>query len=463
MTIELDELAALQAEWHAQEDAQRASAQSLLLPEEFWSAREVLGHIRQAAYNRASAADVVFHAVLARVAASVSHTVKIPPIVESPAPLCYFVAVCAPPGVGKTSPANIASELIPAWDGVLDGLPVGSGEGLVECLFDLVKEEADDGKSITVKRQTRFNAYVLIDEGQALTALTSRSGSTTMATLRSIWSGAALGQTNASAERKRIVPAGQYTYGLVMAIQPALAGPLLDDVAAGTPQRFAWASAVDPTTPDDAPPWPGPLDWARPDAGALSKLTRSSRMGYETHLLPVADDIREEVRGHHLARRRGEVEADPYQARADLLRLKIAGLLGILDGRLEVAAADWELAGVVVDTSDAVRRHTQRVVDRVAAEREEATSGRLARRQVHAVTAVEADRLEKTAKNVTRLVRKSRTGIGFSDARRAMSSRQREIFAEAAQLAIDQGWITEVHEPGQGTEKRVLVPVEGER
>jgi len=430
---------------------------AILLPEEFWAARPILAHIRQAAHNRGRSADVVLHAVLARVAGAVPHTLKLPPIVGSRAPLCYFAAVVGPAASGKSSGVAIAAELLPVGADVADQLPVGSGEGLVEALFDLVREpDPETGKQVSVKRQVKFNAIVYIDEGDALTALSSRSGSTTLATFRSIWSGQTLGQTNASAERKRLVPAGQYTYGLIVGLQPALAGPLLDDVTAGTPQRFGWCWGIDPSIPDQAPEWPGELSWEPPDPARLAPLRSSAGAGFVTHELPVGDGVATEIRTRALARVRGEVDVDPHEAHGDLLRLKVAALLALLDARVEVTEDDWHLAEILTTTSSAVRRHTQGIVDAEARDRELATSTRLARRQVAAASAVESDQVQRTAERVATIVRHANDGITVAHVRRRLSRRQAEVFEEALALAVERVMVVEIDEPGQGSDKRTL-------
>jgi hypothetical protein len=108
-------------------------------------------------------------------------------------------------------------------------------------LFEYVEE--DDGeKKRRVHRQVRHNAYMFVDEGETLAKLGARSGSTLLPTIRTAFTSGVLGQANATTERKRIVPAGQAVYGIVLGIQPDLAGPLFDEAGSGTPQRLLWAS-----------------------------------------------------------------------------------------------------------------------------------------------------------------------------------------------------------------------------
>jgi 5S rRNA maturation endonuclease (ribonuclease M5) len=413
------------------------------LPDAFWNARPELAHIRQAAYARTRSADVVLHAVFARVAAFSPHTLRIPPIVGSSRPVSYFGALVGPPGAGKSSGASVAGEQIPAphWD-VADNLPPGSGEGLAEVLFDLVSEpDVVTGKMQKVKKQVRHNAFVYIDEGEALGPIGGRQGSTTMSTLRSIWSGETIGQTNASNERKRIVPGGSYNFGVIAALQPHTAGTLLADAAAGTPQRLAWAWAVDPAIPDTAPPWPGLLDWT-----PLPKIE-----GQEFAVDPA---IAAEVRAHDLAISRGDIEDDTGDAHAVLLRLKVAAILALLAGRVNIDTEDWDLAEMVVSTSKSVRLKVAAIVADVEKRREEKMTNVLARRQVVAAGAVEDDQVERVAKRVVQLVSQAgRNGLATGAITRALSKRQRDVAQEAIDYAEESEWIVRRTSPGQGQEK----------
>jgi hypothetical protein len=443
-------------------ESYRGNAGAPTLPDSFWEARTSLRVIRQAAHSRARSADAVLGAVLTRVSAGVPHQLRIPPIVGTAAPLNLFVNVMGPPGSGKSSAYGVAVELLPLVHpvdepgkiAVADQLPIGSGEGLVEALFEFVWEKDETtGKARQVKHQTYYNASFYVDEGSALTALGNRAGSTTLSTLRTIFSGGVLGQANASMERKRIVPAGRYTMGVVVALQDELAGALLEGEAAGTPQRFVWLSAIDPSIPDVLPEFPS--------RGLPLNLDHTYRArGERPHDMAFAVSIKEEVRSAALARSRGEVVVESLQAHADLIRLKLAALLAILDGRLEVNDQDWQLATVVKATSDGVLVHVQEQVSRAEARKESQTSQRLARRQVDAVSAVDQHRTVECAKRIREKV-KAQPGASVADVRRDLR-RWRDDFDDGFAHAIAEKWVVEKAEDGQGTAKRALYPVVGE-
>lgn len=362
------------------------------LPDVFWSARPELAHISQAARSRMIGRDALLGAVLARVAAVSSHVLRLPAIVGAPCGLTFYAALVGPSGASKSSASDTGADLIPCdvpW--VADRLPIGSGEGLIESLFDVIEAEDDDGRKTRTKTQTRYGAIVYVDEGAVLGEFAQRRGSTLLSVLRSAYTHQTIGQANATAERRRILKGSEYVYGLIMGIQPELAGPLLDDTPAGTPQRFVWFAATDPNIPDVPPAWPGPLDW-RP----LDDYRRG---------VTVADAIRDEIRVERRAVMRGEPR-DAIDAHRMLVRLKVATLLALLSRRSHVGSADWKLAGMVMDTSDAVRASIQYALALVARNREQVATAAHVRRELTVDDSREANALRSAAGSVGNLVRR---------------------------------------------------------
>jgi hypothetical protein len=316
------------------------------LPDTFWDARPVLAHVRQAAHARGRSADAVLGAVLARVAALTPPSIQLPAVVGTVATLDVCIGVVAPSGVGKSSSVAVGAELVPIdTDGVLVA-PIGSGEGVAEAYVGTVDEVGDDGKNRQVRRQVRTGYLALVDEGATLADLGRRSGSTLLPVLRTAWSGGALGQQNASAERRRIIPALGYRFAAIAGWQTTTAATLLgaDETAAGTPQRWLWLPATDPAIPDTSPPWPGPITYQPP-------VHQAGPMGID-------DEVAAEIQIRDRATARGGPPPSTLDSHRDLSRQKVAGLLALLDGgRLHIGADDWALAGQVVDTSDAMRTH----------------------------------------------------------------------------------------------------------
>ena len=409
------------------------------LPDKFWNARPVLGHIRQAAHSRARSADAYLGAILARVAALTHPSIQLPPIVAAAAPLTLYVAQVGRSGLGKSSTVSGASELLP-YDGtdVADNMPLGSGEGLIELFCDLVDEVGPDGKTRKVKRQTRHGAFIYLDEGAALAELGNRKGSTLLPMLRTAWSGQVLGTSNASAETKRRLAAGSYSIGLVIAFQPTKAAELLADTSAGTPQRFEWMQGTDPTLPDSLPPWPGPLHWKHPTLrGYGSSITPT--------LIGVPDTIADPIRRRAIELTRGEIEPDELDSHATLARLKVAGLLAVLDGRTNINDQDWELAGIFQRVSHHVRAVVLAAVAIEQRKIDEAHTARHVAREGAVIDDQVGRAIERMAKAIGRHVHREQCEDGCKQrcVSRATAGTDRAlaVITDAVDRAIELKWI----------------------
>ena len=401
------------------------------LPASFWNERAALAHIRDAAWSRNRAPDAVLFTVMARVAAFRPPMMRVDTGIASPASLNLLVALVDPSGGGKSSAEKIARRVLPAPDEFqdVDGLPIGSGEGIAEAYMGIVLEPRPDDpdKKDRVRKQVRHNALFYADEGQALTRLTERNGSTLGESLRRAFNGETLGQANASQDRVRRVQ--DYSLGLVIGMQPEAALALLDEASYGTPQRFLWCGVIDPTIPDTPPPWPGEL--------RLSLLEHFRE-------LTIDPDICAELRRQDLARQRGELIRDPLDAHEPLLRIKVAAILAILDGRVHITRDDWRLAGIVYETSAAVRNAIVEYGRALARLRQRAE------RREHAALAVAADRalareraaVERVARTIARRVLRHGPATR-NDLRRAVASQHRQHLARAIEHAVREGWVVE--------------------
>lgn len=411
---------------------------ALNLPDEWWDARPSLQHIRQAAHSRSRSADAVLGVVLARVAAQIPPSVLLPAIVGSTSPLNVAVATVGRSGAGKTSGNAVGRELVPIrLTQVVDNLPIGSGEGLIENYFEMVTEEDAAGKKQKVKRQTKWGMFAYLDEGQTLAQMGGRSGSTIMGNIRSAWSGDIVGQGNASVETRRILPAASYSFSCVVGYQLEYAVSLIEDAAGGTPQRFLWLWAHDATVPDDTPAWPGELTWTAPytiDGGR--------------RIIPVADDVAQVIRAAGLASTRDQGAAVPkLDSHANLVTLRCAALLAILDGRIEVAWADWELARQLWTVSCAVRT---RVLATANEEARRNAHERLTSR-IRTETAVAESQEERAvlsgARSIGRRVhRDPGSTCGRRDLHAAVKSAHRQLASldDMIARAVAEGWVVAV-------------------
>lgn len=355
------------------------------LPAEFWERSELAG-IRAWAHARMRSADAVYAAVRARLCVLVPHSLRIDTTIAVPISLNSLVAVIGSSGAGKTTSAALGRELVPIIrTDVYEG-PLGSGEGVAEVFFEWREEPGEGGKTVRERVQTKTGALLLLDEGEALSRMAVRSGTTILPTIRSAYSGEMIGQTNARAETRRVLAAGSYRFVLLVGLQDLAAAELLADHATGTPQRFVMFDANDPTIPADAPSierlWPlsGPWVPATVTGGQMMTL---------------APSVLSEVRERALAVQRGSLVLDVLDAHRDQNRLKEAAMLAILGRRLEISPEDWRLAGMILDASDALRRW---IVERNAAAKRQAEDERTGtdvRRQRVVVSALDADTHER--------------------------------------------------------------------
>jgi hypothetical protein len=282
-----------------------------------------------------------------------------------------------------------------------------------------------------VRKQVRHNAFFYIDEGQTLQQLQSRTGATLAETLRRAAVGETLGQTNASEERTRYIPAGSYSMGLLIGLQPSVATVLLSDTETGTPQRFWWAWSIDPTVPDEAPDWPGELNIPV----VLEKL-------HEPVDITFPKRIRDELRRERVARVRGELEVAELDGHAGLMKVKMAALLALLDGRRAVTEDDWSLAEEMWACSCSVRDSLVLRAQREAeAERQRQEDAQVQRELRAHLAKSDADR---SLERVAQLVKKHASqvgGITFGYLKRALASRDRPLLSKAIDLAETRDWV----------------------
>jgi hypothetical protein len=336
------------------EHSNATEAHQLNLREEFWNARPALRHIRQAAHSRGRSADAVLYTTLARVSAMVPPERRFENCLGEGS-LNLFVAVIGKSGRGKSAAVKIAKSLIttPAalnGDQFRDSMGIGSGEGLAELYMGT--EEYDTGEVYGPKAKkagqpvmkerrakVRDNAFVYVDEGQTLNQQGKRQGNIVLPTIRSAWNGETLGQSNAREETTRHVPAGSYSLGMVIGYQKDTAQELLGDTAPGTPQRFLFGSATDPTVPLEPPEHPGYLDVTLDGTGKIT----------------FCQEINEELWQQNHAEVTGAEEDDAdLDSHEPLMQSKLSALLCLLDGRNMVTLDDWALAKTMYATSRAV-------------------------------------------------------------------------------------------------------------
>lgn len=417
-----------------------------LLPEEFWATRDTLRHIRDAAHADARSGDVVFYTTMARLSGLLNWRIKMRTGIFGRGSMNLYVALVGNPGAGKSSGAAGARGLIPASDPEFrDGIPLGSGEGMAEVFMGTVDEETCQvyengprrGEPVMtkVRKQVRNNVFFYCDEGEQLTQLAGRQGSTLMTALRSAAMGEGLGQTNATEERNRYIAPETYNLGLVVGYQPTTVTQLLADGGGGTPQRFFWSWAEDPTIPFDAPRHPGQLK--------LHPLIENTKDFIDVEFPP---EVRDLIKRERVMLGNGDLVLEPLDAHRRFMMAKMAALLALLEGRFAVDDMDWKLAEMTWQSSCLVRdslvarakREAQASKDEQAKEKIQ-----LAVQEHKAKRSAEANEM-RVAGNVARKVADAGVGgLTYNGIRMAIAHRDRGLLEDAINLAVSQGWIAE--------------------
>ncbi|MGW2093372.1 hypothetical protein [Promicromonospora sukumoe] len=402
----------------------------------FWEARPELAAIRQTARAAIASPWAVLGCVLARVALSVPPSVVIPPLGNdrsAVASLNVFVGLVGPSGVGKGVATAAAKDFLatpPGGGRLIEERPLGSGEGISHMFVD-TDSEGENTPAI-------YSVWFDVPEVDTLTALIGRQASTTSSELRKMFSGEALGFQNSDATRRKIAPSHSYRAALVAGVQPLKAGPLLDDAAGGTPQRFLWLPATDPGAPDDAPDAPEPLPWSSPVLATEHRRTP----------LTVAPSITTVLRRERLDRLR-EVITDGL-GQQSLVRLKVASLLALLARRLDVTESDWQLADYIMHISDRTRGRMQDAL------RAEAALAVRARAEARAAFDEHQDdaAVHRTADKI--LAKLSTDPTPASTVRAALGKNLREYIEAAVDSLIRRGLVERTDDIYQGRPRIML-------
>ncbi|MDC7122384.1 hypothetical protein OMK64_12660, partial [Cellulomonas fimi] len=300
-------------------------------PGDWWSTRPLLAEVRALAYATMTAPSALLGVILARVLAAVPPTLVLPPIVVADASLNLYVAVVGASGAGKGGAGAVADARVRIVGGRgFDRWPLGSGEGIARAYVRRTK--ARDGHTDQYVYQT--NVLFETQEVDTLGALSSRQGATLSGELRQAWSGERLGFGYADPDKRLTVPAHAYRLVLVVGVQPGRAGALLNETDGGTPQRFVWVTATDPTLPDR--PTSLPEDYRL-------TITLPRIDGRTRQRMDVCAEACDTIRDARAAQMRGA--SDALDGHALLARLKVAAALALADTRLDVTAEDWHLAG----------------------------------------------------------------------------------------------------------------------
>ena len=312
----------------------------------FWQSRDSLTQVLNAAHARMSSPWAVLGHCAARALTWARPKTVLPPLIGGPGSLNSFFVVTAASGGGKSAAAGVARDLI---DQYFEQRTLGSGEGFLDA-FTRPKDD-ETGEPAGYYEAILFQA----DESDTISALSARSGSTLLATLRTAWVADTIGFGYRGRTREKL-DAHTYRACLVVSMQNARAGWLIDDAGGGTPQRFMWFPATDPRV--SRTNWTG---------NPLPRLNLPHWQQFQyPKILTVPDAARDAVHEAHERRQRGE--GDALDGHALFCRLKFAYALTVLDGRTDMTDEDWELSGIAAEISARTREWVRHSIARAESE-----------------------------------------------------------------------------------------------
>jgi len=355
---------------------------------DLWDASPRIRHIAQAAdslgRNRFALLAAVLIRILARVDAGICLAGAEDGSVGSRAALNLGVALVGSSGQGKSTLQEMSGVLVPTPG--IEQKP-STGQGLIQEYLEW--DDVNQKHNLIADPRRLF----FFDEVDTLSASSADKTSTLMSELRTMLTGGATGTANATAQRRRFLPARSYNFQMMLNIQPTRAGNLLSDRDAGTPQRFIWVTVTDPSRavhPKDRPAWPGPLEWS--DAFLL---------GFEIGepVVDIPDWLKEELLTYDYRVSKegmggGEVS---WAAHQNLLRLKVAVGIAFLHESPVVETEHVMLADIIVADSLRVQRDCETLISKTGFD-EQVNKARAAERIMELTDTDKMKRLLKTAK-----------------------------------------------------------------
>lgn len=304
------------------------------LPDEFWNAMPVLQQIRSWCWTHRYPADSTLLCAMTRIAAMLPGTAVIKTGIGMPAPPILFGLVLADSGGFKSVSQYAAQCLVPKPEGLslADGAEPGSGEGF-EGAYCKCSKDGD-------WEQVRHNAWFSIDEGEIIDVLKKRSVSSTWGSkLRKLYTGQRM-FTQLSRSQRLVVG---YSAGLMANMQFETMASMLREDKLGTPGRFIFCSAGDPSMPEER----------------MSHYAMPVFRWYPPAEIKVAPEIAAEIDRGGWERVTLQSDAPVMDGHRTLNRVRVAAILAVMRESDFVTVQDWDLAGVMMGVSDNVRRKAQ--------------------------------------------------------------------------------------------------------
>ena len=389
---------------------------------DFWKATEVLTRLRDWAWSRRVGAWATLGPALVRVVVVVPPSVQIYPYIGGNAALNLYVGLVGPSGRGKGGPERAARDALATAPVYVTG--PGSGEGLNHMF-------AHYDKKANATVFDRREVYFSVPEVDTLASLGSRNGSTLLSQLCKAWSGESLTFAYADPVKRLVIPDYSYRLCMVVGVQPARAGALLDAADSGVPQRFLWLPTDDPGMPDERPAQPA----------QLNRTGISTRWPKEPTVLELPAKAAALIDRNQVLKMRGQSADADLDGHLGLCRIKAAVALALLHDSREVTDLHWELSGEVMAVSQETRA---RVEEQIVARAMEDVRRRGRHEGIRAVESetVQTDAATKrVAGGITRKLQRHGGEAARSAVRRDMAKRDRDYFEEALTRLIAAGQV----------------------
>ena len=411
--------------------------------EEFWESSAQLRYIRDYARSKLVGPWSTLGGVLVRRVGQVHPKVVLPAVVSGRSSLNLDIGLVGKPSAGKGfGPGRRAyTELMCSPE----ELGVGSGEGVTHQFIRRVRDPDDPKRHIY--QRVRWSVLFTAEEIDTLAALSTRSASTISSQLRKGWSAEPLGFAYVDQDKALPLPEHSYRLCVLTGVQPNRAAPLLDESTGGLPQRFLYLPVNDPDAPDQTPrvPTPEPLpelpdgwkltgtsDFDEGDLAAPFTPARFVDIGIDAGIVAAVEaDRRAGLRDTSY-----EVRDDDLAAHRNLMRLRSAAALMVLEGRTDITVDDWDRAGLLLAVSESTVTRVREAIKAKSRSDNLAAGVAAATRQKVITESEETDRVGAAGARIVTVLGKNTGGMWWSDLRRAVGVRHRDYAEEGLDYLI---------------------------
>ena len=404
---------------------------------ELWTKRPWLTWCNTTGLNRGISRYALAGALLARASAELSPEIKIEsPIGHGRTELNLYILLLGASGTSKTT-ANSTTRA--AWNWTAPELRLGSGEGLAAAYTRRENTKDADGNKTNNPVRYEWRRYAWIDEYGSLISVKARAGATIASELRTAWSGERLGMDYRAEEARLPVDPGTYRLSIAAGIQPTLAAEVFAGSDVGDLQRWLWFTATDPelaNTQQGGPFHPLTNNQIKIRPEYAANATR-----WEDHtepgllIIPTTDQIKQQIWNDHINRQAGN--DNDHDSHRNHQRLRLAGILALIEGQNQVENQDWELAGELLTISDQTRHQIELTI------RERTTNNLKARGQANATisAAQEEHHIRLIAEKIWRAINRHEHDCSLRCATQA-SKTNTDTRDAALDYATDHQWLT---------------------